>query len=456
MAAATSRQIILARHVETDKNVADVHGSSHLNEISPRGHKQLLRLAQQLMSGIGNMPTAVVATPSSQAITSAKLLAELLRIPYEGEMSLSPIDLGAAAGKSNWELRAAHPESFASIDLFRNRVISASELRILGAEEVASTESRLLRWWENEGRNRCPGKLVVGSNSTVLMISHFLNGILPTDMRYRYLGLPNGSFRIWRGNGDQWTAAPAFPEHTWPDVQITRLPSRSGSIAITRSRPSWVPRSRGIVVVPGYFGSSRHGPYGLYSRMARAWAWEGYETVCLDPLGSGDSTPTFRTFDTEVESVETVIRWLSNRVGSLVVAGHSMGGATALQASSASRNVNAVWCLAPLCRFEDLSGAFFSPAQVSEILIAGRTYRHGLELRMDFIDESGAAWERHNQNVQALWLAEEDPYAQGMGFPGISQERIHSVPGADHNFSTNGSALHLVESTINNLIDREA
>ncbi|WP_405805635.1 alpha/beta fold hydrolase [Streptomyces sp. NBC_00210] len=450
-------QIILARHVETDKNLIDVHGDSPLDKVTPRGHEQAIRLAQRLMSGTLTVPTGIVATPTPQAITSAELLSELLRVPYEGELSLSPFHLGEAAGRSNAELRTAHPRAFASLDLFRNRVISAFELRISGAESASSAEARLLKWWAAEGRSRCPGRLVVGSNSTVLMISHLLNGILPTDPRYRFLGVPNGSFRVWRGNSDQWTATQALPGHTWPDVQVTRLPSRSGYVAITRARPSWAPRGRGVVIVPGFFGSSRHGPYGLYSRLARAWAWEGYETICLDPLGSGDSTSVFRTFDTEVESVETVSTWLSDQVESLVLVGHSMGGATALQAShNASRTTDAVWCLAPLCRLEDLSRVFFSPSQLDELLITGRTYRHGLELRMDHIRESGKAWDRHSHRAAALWLAGADPYTQGMSFPGIPQERLSTVPEADHNFSASESAPYLIEATTCALIDSES
>ncbi|WP_169316730.1 alpha/beta fold hydrolase [Actinacidiphila oryziradicis] len=450
-------QIILARHVETDKNLLDVHGNSDLDTITPRGHEQATRLAQRLTSGTLSTPTGIVATPTPQAITSAELLSELLGIPYEGELSLTPINLGEAAGRSNAELRTALPQAFASLDLFRNRVISASELRILEAETASIAEARLLKWWADEGRSRCPGRLIVGSNSTVLMISHLLNGILPSDPRYRYLGVPNGSFRSWRGNADRWTPTPAFAAHTWPDVQVTRLPSRSGSVAITHSRPSWAPRSRGIIIVPGYFGSSRHGPYGLYSRLARAWAWEGYETVCLDPLGSGDSSSVFRTFDTEVESVETVSAWLVEQVESLVIVGHSMGGATALQAShNASRSTDAVWCLAPLCRLDDLSRAFFSPAQLDELLATGRTHRHGLELRMDLVEEAGTAWDRHNRSAAALWLAGADPYTQGMSFPGVPPERLRTVPEADHNFSTNGSARHLVESTTRALLDSES
>jgi pimeloyl-ACP methyl ester carboxylesterase len=227
-------------------------------------------------------------------------------------------------------------------------------------------------------------------------------------------------------------------------------------VAISRYRPSWAARSRGIIIVPGYFGSSRHGPYGLYSRLARAWAWEGYDVVCLDPLGSGDSTSVFRTFDTEVESVETVSAWLAEQVESLVIVGHSMGGATALQASrNAAPRKDAVWCLAPICRLEDLSRSFFSPAHMDELLTEGHTYRHGLELRTDFIRESGAAWEWHSHRAAALWLAGADAYTEGMSLSGIPPDRIFTIPGADHNFSTNGSAPYLIEATTQALIDSD-
>ncbi|NBE79561.1 alpha/beta fold hydrolase [Micromonospora rubida] len=439
--------IVLVRHVETEKNRSDIHGASALDTVTPDGHRQVERLAVAIRTSAVAV-AAVVATPTPQAVASARLIAAELHLPYEGELALPAVDLGVAGGRSGDELRGVHPEAHRALDLFRARVISAGELRIRGGEDAYALERRLTNWWRTEGRTRCPNRLVVGSNSTVLMIAHLLNGILPTDPRYRCLATPNGTARLWRGDGDSWNSAPSFPGDSWPDLEQLRLPSPGGSVAVTRHAPSWVPSEHRIVIVPGYFGSSRHGPYGLYNRLARAWAWQGFETFTIDPLGSGDSTAVFRDFTSEVRSVEIVSEWAARRSASLLLVGHSMGGATALRARERAGATGwKVWCLAPLCRLADLVRVFLSADQLDELRRTGRTYRHGLELRQDMIEESGAAWDEHSKDVDGVWIAGDDRYTAGMDLSPIPATRTHIIDGADHNFSTNDSLPRLLTST---------
>ncbi|MFF0824167.1 alpha/beta fold hydrolase [Micromonospora haikouensis] len=439
--------IVLARHVETEKNRRDIHGTCALDTVTSRGHRQVERLAAAIHDhAIG--VRGVLATPTPQAIVSAQLIATELGLPYEGELALPAVDLGVAAGRSTAELRAVHPQAHRALDLFRARVTSAADLHLPGGETAGHLQRRLIAWWRGEGRERCRDRLVVGSNSTVLMIAHLLNGVLPTDPRYRYLAVPHGTARLWRGAGDAWTGSPGFPSDSWPDVEQLRLPSPDGAVAVTRHAPSWVTSDRSIIVVPGYFGSSRHGPYGLYNRLARAWAWQGFETLTIDPLGSGDSSAVFRDFTSEVRSVEIVAEWAVRRSASLLLVGHSMGGATALRARD---RVGApdwrVWCLAPLCRLVDLARVFLSAGQLDELRVTGRTYRHGLELRRDMIDESGDAWEVHCGDVDGVWVAGADRYTSGMDLTPVPADRIRVIEGADHNFSADDSLPRLLAST---------
>ncbi|WBB76682.1 alpha/beta fold hydrolase [Micromonospora sp. WMMD1128] len=445
--------IVLARHVETEKNLRDIHGPSDLASVTARGQEQVTRLARAIQAAAVGV-TAVVATPTAQAVVSAQLLAGQLGVRYEGELDLPAIDLGVAAGRSTAELRTAHPRAHRSLDRFRTRVISAVDLDIPEAETARDLERRLVAWWRKDGRDRCPNRLVVGSSSTVLMLAHLLNGVLPSDARYRYLATPNGSARVWRGEGDAWSATPAFPRGSWPDIDQLRIASPDGAVAVTRHVPSWAASRRTIVVIPGYFGSSRHGPYGLYNRLAHEWAWQGFETLTIDPLGSGDSTPVFRDFTSEVRSVEIVAEWAARRSSSLLLVGHSMGGATALRARDRAGDQDwPVWCLAPLCRLVDLARVFLPERQLDELEHTGRTFRHGLELRRDMIDEAGAAWDALSENVGRVWLAGNDRYTAGMDLTPIPPDLQVTIEGADHNFSTNGCFPRLLASTSAALAD---
>ena len=125
-----------------------------------------------------------------------------------------------------------------------------------------------------------------------------------------------------------------------------------------------------------------------------------------------------------------------------------MGGATALQARDrAGRTDWTVWCLAPLCRMVDLARTFLDPQQLDSLRTTGRTLRHGLELRKDLIDESGAAWDAYCKDADAVWVAAADQYTTGMDLAPIPNDRVHRIAGADHNFSTDESLPLLLEST---------
>ena len=441
-----SDEIIVARHFETAKNVFDIHGKSDLAELTADGQHQLARLVRRLQDR--SSAVAVVATPTPQATHSGRLLASSLGLPYEGELSLAPANIGVASGKSTDTFRTTANSSFRSLDLFRARVIDVRDLQIDGGESASDIELRLIRWWETEGKFRCPGRIVVGSNSTVLMIANLLQGHLPTSGRYKALGTPNGSMKCWKSHTTaNWVASPPIPKVTWPENYVKELKSKLGSVAVSGFAPSWDVVGTVAIIIPGYFGSSRHGPYGLYTRLAREWAYEGFLTVTVDMLGTGDSAAVARDFESELESVMAVTDWLSSSYDKLILVGHSMGAATALAAREANPTAcQHVWCLTPLCTLEDLSIHFFSPAQLDDLGQTGRTTRHGLELRLDMIMEADDVWRRLGSSAEQAWLAGADPYTAGQDlttFPPIVQR----VDGADHNFSTGNSAAVLTQST---------
>lgn len=448
--------LMLARHFETEKNVYDIHGHSELARITADGRRQLERLARVIRTSYSGQLTGIAATDTPQADLSARYLADETQLPYEGQLGLAPVNLGIAAGRSTYELSEVDFESFRSLDLFRARVINASELTISGAESVGEIRKRLAEWWGGSGGEiRCTNKVVIGSNSTVLMLSHLLGNILPDDPRYRYLAVPNGSFRVWsRAAGGQWVSEGSLAKYSWPETRVGELDTSVGRVAYTHHYPCWVRRDRAIVIVPGYFGSSRHGPYGLYSRLARAWAGVGYETLTVDPLGSGDSSSIYRDFVTEVRSVESVCRQLLVDASSLLIVGHSMGGATALKARSRMPDVDCmVWCLAPLCRLNELSDFFFTSDQVTDLRERGRTYRHGLELRMDMIRGADDAWKELYAATDAVWIGSGDPYTRSVDLSAIDSSRVVVVPGADHNFSGNDNTDWLISSTTDTLLE---
>src|SRR6266542_1617772 len=94
LTSAEPEYLVLARHFETAKNLHDIHGASDLSDVTDRGHQQAREMVRYISL---NYPTAlegVVATPTPQAISSARIVARLLNLPYEGELKIMPLDLG--------------------------------------------------------------------------------------------------------------------------------------------------------------------------------------------------------------------------------------------------------------------------------------------------------------------------------------------------------------------------
>lgn len=453
---ATHDVIVVARHFETEKNLKDVHGTSELAALTDAGVAQAKRMAHRLRAY--SKIDRIVATPTPQAVSSAQILSEQAGLPFTQLLTLAPVNLGVADGLSTEALRAHHRGAFTSLDRFRARVVDVRELEIPNAESAVDVEQRLTSWWVEEGATSCSGAVVIGSNSTVLMLTHLLEGNLPSTGRYRFLATPNGSMRVWRPNPHgTWSSTQPLPETSWPEIELAALRTDNGSVAYSRFLPGWDERKHGVLVVPGYFGSSRHGPYGLYTRLARAWSYEGFETMTIDLPGSGDSSPVDRTFETEVDSVVAAAEFLLQHHEDVIIVGHSMGAATALEArhrlASAARA--SVWGLAPLCSLEDLRRAFLSPQNLDELASTGITQRHGLELRAEMIEAAGAAWNAFAGEIELVWLADTDVYTAGQELSAIAESRRRIIDGADHNFSLEGNFSKLLRSTHEELVWRE-
>ncbi len=396
-------------------------------------------------------PKAIAAVDTAQAIATGLEISRMSGVQFERVLSLQPVGLGVADGLSNAELRQLHPQAFEALDRFRSRVISAAELEIPDAEGATNVRARLDRWWEAEGAHALPNRLIVGSNSTILMLAHRLCGTDPTSAGYRCLRVPNATLRTWVEIDGQWVLEGEDLARSWPDRGMHFVSTRLGLVACTEHFPSWAPTTTALAVVPGYFGSSRHGPYGLYNRLARAWAELGHRTVTLDPLGSGDSSDVQRTFASEVESVVAVGRQLLERAGRLVLVGHSLGTATVLaarEALGAEGGDVLVWGLAPLVSFEDVALGFFTPTQLAELDQFGTTTRHGLALSRAFIEDAERNWFALKDRLDAAWVGDADPYITAEVIARIPNCALSYVPGADHNFSATGNVEVLSEETL--------
>ena len=133
-------QSVVARHVETSKNLSGIHGRSDSAEITPLGAVQVERLARVAVDAALDRISFV---PTRQAEATARAVSELSGIPLAGEISLRPLEMGIAAGLSHDELGKVDIAAATSLKSFRVRRIDATKLSLPSGESAAHLRCRV-------------------------------------------------------------------------------------------------------------------------------------------------------------------------------------------------------------------------------------------------------------------------------------------------------------------------
>jgi len=441
--------IIAIRHFECEKNLRKIEGKSGLCALTSKGKEQAHKLAKRLRRCKDIQSIGYFDTPQSKE--SAYFLAELLKLPVESKLTLEPFNLGVATGITHEKLKQISPQSALSLEMFRTRQIDATQLKIEGAEDYKDLEFRLLRWWRREGSVTCQNRLIVGSNSTILMLTNLLESNLPSSGNYRCFGIPNGALRSWKREENSWKTHPDISVSQWPTIKFITIQCKYGVIQTTYYYPGWQPKKHTVIILPGYFGNSRVGPYGLYVRLARALSFLGMECIILDYLGSGESSPISRTFELDVLSAQTVLSKI-NKKNKVSIIGHSIGSAVVTKMCKNNPNISG-YVLAPLCSLDDYSHSFLNANQFQSLIQNGSVTRKGVKLYLEYIKSSETSWKNGISTLKAIIAAKEDQY----DLTRASLESSNGVPiifvdKADHNFSASSSSEKLIE-LIKNLLD---
>lgn len=433
------------RHFETEKNVKDIHGDSDLNDITAHGRLQL-RQAVQFIQTQAHLKR-IVYFPTPQC----KVSAELLAIETGLEISSSPLklkayDLGVLNGLTNFEATENFPNSHQLLERFRRREIDATELSILGSEKPLDLENRLLNWWKFEGKIAVSNSVVVGSNSTLIMLTNLLDNALPTSGKYMCYTIPNGSYRLL-SDSINFTSRPHVAS-SFPDVRFPRLTAKSGSIQTSKYEPSWATMNVTCIICPGYFGNNRFGPYSLFIRLAKELAFNGFTTILLDYLGSGESSSQKRTTETDKESILTTLDSIDQNQTILLI-GHSLGCNSVASICKLNSRVHGI-AVAPLATINDVLDNMLNQREKEDLLQTGVTSRRGVDISLEYLRQSSIDWLENKSHISLTILAEKDQYSSLSkdDFPvnptnssKLSQVKV--VDGADHNFSIANSYLQL-------------
>ncbi len=435
--------ILVARHAETTKNLLQAHGRSAACEITAGGSHEIDRLIA-IARRYGTSCVSYAGTP--QAELTAQLLVARSQLKLGRCISLAPYNLGRVAGLTERQLVDAYPDASRSLENFRYRLASLDELQLPDGEDPKDLCERL-REWANFELPELDGQIVIGSSSVITMFGNLCSGDGLEPRRYYNFPAATGSVRAFELTKDgRVISTLEHPTPMWPRTTYATDLAGSRGTAITVHNPAWELKDSLAIFIPGYFGNSRSGPYGLYSDLARKLAYRGVESWTVDLPGSGDGAPVRRDWSRDTEAVGNVLECATQRRSTIVVVGHSMSAALAARAGAGNPHVHSV-ALAPLVRWDQLAYGLFSSEQVRELKSVGWINRRGIDLRADYVTCAESAWDSHMDQLAMVILGGADTYAP-IGSMAYPERRSVIVAKGDHNFTSAESAGELLTAIL--------
>lgn len=418
----------IARHVETNKNRLGIHGHSSNCDPTEWTENQYLYLINYCKK---NNIKKIIYAQTSQCKLTSNTLTKALGL-NETECNLKPIDLKEFSGMSQKDLYFKNHDLARAMEQFRYRVLSYKETSLskLTSPEILSSE--LLKWDQNHGVID-ENTLLILSSSLIVKIANLYHGILPSSLKYKNIGVANSGIV----NLNEW-----HPDKLqWPDVSHKKINTILGNVILTEYFPTISPYKEIVIIIyPGIFGSSRFGPYNLFNRLARKLANYGFKSILFDPIGSGESTPLYRSLETELTSINSIISKY-NGTSKIVFCAHSL-----------SANIINKYVVAPKIRKFLIAPILDIPSRREAWNVSkGDFVRHGLVFAPDFwLDDSLDKFNEFNETE--YFFGSHDKYVKSENF--INNKRInHIIKNAGHNFSEGNTSNILIEKILSRTIN---
>tara|TARA_Y100001934_G_C12243119_1_gene721325 strand:- start:452 stop:1048 length:597 start_codon:yes stop_codon:yes gene_type:complete len=185
--------LLIARHGQTDWNLAGRWQSSSDIPLNAQGRKQAARLAALLKEG-GFAPGRLISSPLSRAWETAQILGKKMDCAVETESVLTELDLGNFEGQLESELRARDPVGY---DAWRD---SCCLTAAPGGETIHDVVARVGRFVE-ELDDHSGDILMVGHQGVNMAIKAKLSNCFTRECLK--------SFRQANDQIDLWQLSPA-------------------------------------------------------------------------------------------------------------------------------------------------------------------------------------------------------------------------------------------------------
>ncbi len=168
-------EIILARHGETEWNVAEVFRGRIDIDLSETGVKQAKLLAEYLST---SKIEAVYSSPLKRAHNTAETIARPHKMKVNADPDLIDFDFGQWQGLSHEEIKEKYK------DLYTKWINHPEQVSMPGGESLEDVSRRVIRF---------KNKLIASHHGTILIVGHrVVNKVMLCTM----LGLDNS--RFWK------------------------------------------------------------------------------------------------------------------------------------------------------------------------------------------------------------------------------------------------------------------
>lgn len=213
-----------------------------------------------------------------------------------------------------------------------------------------------------------------------------------------------------------------------------------------------------VVIIHGYFSSTKLGPARLYVQISRIFANYGYEVWRFDNFGVGDSDGVFTssTPETRLMDFQTIIKKAMKQTKNTILLGHSLGSNLAVRLSETT-NISCLILLSPSIGKITWKNKLLTEKQIEELEIYGKTIRKALEIKQEFIhfleDENVYNICKKYKSKTILMYGLKDEFYTSNAIEKIkklfSNSTLINIEGGDHNFINNMSRKLLLEEIKN-------
>lgn len=421
----------IARHIETTKNVMNVHGRSPLNQKTQMSDLQISSLVSFCEKK--NIKKLVYGN-TAQCFLTAKSISRKLGLDMK-VISLSSFNMGKYSGLSPEELLVKNRKLALAMERFRYRT---SSYKSSGLSEFIDIDTlqKELNEFKDEFTSECyKDTLFILSNSVIVKLANLALGLKVDSDRYKNIGIANSGiidFSNWRPSAAQW-----------PEIFHSEIRSSRSNIVISEFLPKISPyNDLKVIIYPGVFGSSRFGPYNLFNRAARRLSDYGISTSVVDPIGSGEAIPTCRSVATEVETMQLLVEKFAG-YEKLVVVAHSVSANIAAHQQEFEKAckilISPILDLKKHAEMWNVSGDFIT--------------RHGLTFSTDYWASS------MELNAEALTdctilIGDNDTYSNSSELRfDLAHINFRNFNGAGHNFSELNSSNELIDAILERALD---